>query len=43
MFLVTVDGKTQNWLTLEYALADAMARTLGDKGWVIEKTMDDGE
>jgi hypothetical protein len=36
MFRVTVDGETKEWLTLEYALLDALARGLG-KYWTLEK------
>ena len=36
MFRVTVEGEVKEWLTLEYALTDALARGLG-KFWKLEK------
>jgi hypothetical protein len=36
MFRVTVDGESQEWMSLEYALTDALSRGF-NKTWTIEK------
>jgi hypothetical protein len=40
MFRVTVEGVTNEWLTLEFALTDTLARGLG-KTWTLEKLGDE--
>lgn len=40
MFTVTVDGESKEWLTLEYALTDALARGFG-KSYTLERKFDE--
>jgi hypothetical protein len=37
MFRVTVDGESTEWMTLEFALTDALSRGVTGKFWTIEK------
>jgi hypothetical protein len=36
MFRATVDGESNEWMTLEFALTDVLSRGLG-KTWTLEK------
>lgn len=40
MFRVTVGTEVKEWMTLEYALTDALARGLG-KAWTLEKVAEE--
>ena len=40
MFRVTVNGETKDWMTLEYALTDALSRGLG-RTWILERVADE--
>jgi hypothetical protein len=39
MFRATVDGESKEWITLEFALTDVLARGLG-KVWTLERLDD---
>jgi hypothetical protein len=40
MFIATVEGEPKQWITMEYALTDVLARGLG-KLWTLEKVEDE--